>query len=76
MLRAALKNAGLACVTETEHCAAHGLKHGPIDHICLSHGLAQDAKVVGAWEGTDGDGVRLSDHSGLVVAVGGAVGQP
>jgi hypothetical protein len=73
MLRVGLKGAALVCVTETEQCAAHGLKHGPIDHICMSQHLAQDARVVGAWEGTDSDRVRLSDHSGLVVAIGRAV---
>jgi hypothetical protein len=45
------------------------LSHGPIDHICVSERLALEATVVGAWEGKDREGVRLSDHSGLVVAV-------
>jgi hypothetical protein len=35
----------------------------------LSDDLASRAHVVDAWDGTDGDGVRLSDHSGLVVEI-------
>jgi hypothetical protein len=70
MLRAGLGSASLVCVTETG-CVPEGrLRHGPIDHICVSEQLVAEAKVVGAWEGTDADGVRLSDHSGLVVAIG------
>ena len=69
MLRAGLKGAALVCVTETERVPAGLLSHGPIDHICVSDGLAADASVVHAWEG-DAEGVHLSDHSGLVVAVG------
>ena len=47
----------------------HRLKHPPIDHIALSSELAPHTNVIGAWEGTDADGVRLSDHSGLVVEI-------
>jgi len=70
LLRDGLRDASLACVTETERVPEGLLSHGPIDHICVSEQLASRATVVGAWEGRDGDGVRLSDHSGLVVAVG------
>jgi endonuclease/exonuclease/phosphatase family metal-dependent hydrolase len=69
LLRAGLAGADLSCVTQTELIPPGLLRHGPIDHICLSRRLAREATVVGAWEGRDTDGHRLSDHSGLVVAV-------
>lgn len=39
----------------------------PIDHICVSAPLSAGAAVVDAWDGKTEDGVRLSDHSALVV---------
>lgn len=69
LLRVGLKEAALVCVTESDRMPRGLLMHGPIDHICLSASIAPHTSVVNAWEGTDGDGVRLSDHSGLVVAV-------
>lgn len=69
-MRGALSGAGLACVTETERLPHGILRHPPIDHIALSEDLAPCATVVGAWEGTDAEGHRLSDHSGLVVEIG------
>ncbi len=67
MLRSGLAAARLVCVTAR---VPEGLLvHAPIDHIAVSDELAADAEVVAAWEGEDADGVRLSDHSGLVVAV-------
>lgn len=68
MLRNGLLGAGLACVTETERVPDGKLRYSPIDHIALSQHLAPVAAVAEAWEGTDADGMRLSDHSGLVVA--------
>jgi hypothetical protein len=68
-LRTGLDVAGLSCLTETESIPPGVLAHGPIDHICLSDPLCAGARVVAAWEGTDGDGVRLSDHSGVVVEI-------
>jgi endonuclease/exonuclease/phosphatase family metal-dependent hydrolase len=68
MLRAGLEEANLVCLTETERIPAGRLRHGPIDHICISKHLACEP-VVDAWEGTDGDGVSLSDHSGLAVSL-------
>jgi endonuclease/exonuclease/phosphatase family metal-dependent hydrolase len=70
-LRAALADAALVCVTETECVPAGMLRHPPIDHIALSAELAAKARVVGAWEGEDAAGDHLSDHSGLVVDVNG-----
>ena len=36
--------------------------------VCISRELAKDARVIDAWEGVV-DGVRLSDHSGVVVEI-------
>ncbi len=69
MLREGIAAAGMRCVTETERVPPGTLAHPNIDHICLSESLAAAAHVSDAWPGTDGDGVRLSDHSGLVVAI-------
>lgn len=59
----------LACVTSTDRLPPGTLKHPPIDHVLLSDHLASHAAITGTWEGTQA-GVRLSDHSGLVVAIG------
>jgi hypothetical protein len=66
-LRAGLAGAGLSCVTETERIPPGMLAHGPIDHVCVSEGLGNAVTRVMAWEGTDGDGARISDHSGVAV---------
>lgn len=68
-LRAGLREADLVCTTETERVPAGMLAYPNIDHVCLSSELAARACVTQAWRGTDDDGVRLSDHSGLVVEV-------
>lgn len=69
MLRTGLKEAGLVCVTETERLPRGLLRQPPIDHICVDDSLAARASVVAGWEGEDADGMRLSDHTGLVVRV-------
>jgi endonuclease/exonuclease/phosphatase family metal-dependent hydrolase len=69
LLRAGLEAVGLACVTENDRIPSGRLSHGPIDHICISKQLAARASYLAAWEGTDNDGVRLSDHSGLAVTI-------
>jgi len=61
-----LREAQLDCVTSTDRIPAGKLAHAPIDHICVSTTLAAGAAVVDAWNGTL-DGIRLSDHSGLVI---------
>jgi endonuclease/exonuclease/phosphatase family metal-dependent hydrolase len=68
-LRRGLAGAGLVCVTETDRIPAALLRHPPIDHVCLSERIAGGARVVDGWEGEDRDGVRLSDHSALMVEV-------
>lgn len=72
MLGEAFAAADLVCLTETEKTKGM-LSHGAIDHICVSSRLAEGAGAVDAWEGKDADGVRLSDHSGVVVSVGSKV---
>ncbi len=67
-LRSALDGADLVCTTETSKIPNGALEHPPIDHVCLSENLARDSRVRRAWEGCTADGVRLSDHSGLVVS--------
>jgi hypothetical protein len=62
-----LRAADLVCLTSTDRVPAGWLAHPPIDHICASASLAARASVVEAWDGTAADGVRLSDHSALVV---------
>jgi hypothetical protein len=39
-----------------------------IDHICVSADLATAATFT-CWEPVDADGVRMSDHPGVVVTV-------
>jgi endonuclease/exonuclease/phosphatase family metal-dependent hydrolase len=69
LLRASLDGAGLLCATEAERVPEGMLRYPPIDHICLSKRLADQAVVVDAWDGTTVEGAKLSDHSGLVVEV-------
>ena len=71
--RAALK-AGLAalelgCATEYGRLPTGALQHSPIDHIVLPLHWLDRARVIDAWEGTDPNGQKLSDHSGLLVEV-------
>ena len=68
LLKKGLANAGLACVTHTEQMPSGKLAEPHIDHICVPEAWAQRAQVVEAWPGTI-DGVRLSDHSAIVVEV-------
>jgi len=41
-----------------------------IDHICVPEVWAERSRVVDGWPGTVG-GVRLSDHSAVVIEIGG-----
>lgn len=67
LLRDAMDGAGLACATETGRVPAGALAHPPIDHVLVRADRA--TAVVAAWEGRTDDGARMSDHSGLVVAI-------
>lgn len=66
LLSAAMADAGLACVTEADFVATHGLSRRNIDHVCLSKNLAVRLIEVQPWEGTV-DEVRLSDHNGITI---------
>lgn len=69
-LSAALRQSALHCVTDTDMRAA-GLLHSraSVDHICLSEPLAARVSHLGAWEGRDHDGLRMSDHNGVVIDI-------
>lgn len=70
LLQDGMARAGLTCVTRTEAVPAGLLDNPHIDHVLLPNSWAERVRVVDAWPGTIG-GVRLSDHSGIVVEVGG-----
>lgn len=63
----AMRQNGLICCTEYNSIPRGLLAHPPIDHVLISENLAVDSRVAAAWEGKASNGVRLSDHSGLVV---------
>ena len=70
MLSAALDNSNLKCVTEGDMRASGHLKsRASIDHICLSKSLTTQDVTMSAWEGTNADGCRMSDHNGVVVEI-------
>ncbi len=69
VLRDGLAKSGLFCATETERLPPGWLQHPPIDHVAVPAVWEPRTGVVAAWEGTAADGVKLSDHSGLVVEV-------
>ncbi len=71
LLREAMMAHDLFCATETEQVPAGSLAHPPIDHVLLPTAWAPRTAVIATWEGRDGPEPRMSDHSGLVVAVGG-----
>lgn len=63
-LRGALSALGMSCATTHDRIPPRTLRDPPIDHVLVPGEWA--TRVVSAWEGTQA-GVRLSDHSGLVV---------
>lgn len=65
MLRSALADAGLECVTAENFRTKHALSRGNIDHVCLSAGLRERVRNVTPWEGTEG--VKMSDHNGVSI---------
>lgn len=70
MLTAALSDAGIVCVTECDMRATGLLKtRASIDHICFSTSPSVRVTRLGAWEGTTPDGLRMSDHNGVVVDI-------
>ncbi len=69
MLSDGLAAVGLVCATATDVLPDGALDKANIDHVCLPISWAERARLVSAWKGTTSDGVRLSDHGGLVVEV-------
>ena len=70
MLSAALANAGLKCLTEEDFVKAGKLQNRhTVDHLCMDEALAARLVGVDAWERTRDDGMRLSDHSGILVSL-------
>lgn len=69
LLREAMAASGLFCATAAERVPADALAHPPIDHVLLPAAWEARTEIVAAWEGKAGQGSRLSDHSGLAVAV-------
>ena len=66
-LLAGIEPLGLACATITERVPPGMLRYPPIDHVLVPSSWS--TSVVSGWEGTNAEGSRLSDHSGLVVEV-------
>lgn len=67
MLTDALEGADLRCLTEQDAVATELLRgHHLIDHVCASRSLA-DRWEVSCWEPVDAEGIRMSDHPGVVV---------
>lgn len=73
MLRTALVEARIACLTTTDRFSGDILQHPPIDHVCAGAGEGTDFSTeVDGWNKTV-DGVRLSDHGGVLVKFAGLV---
>lgn len=66
MLNIGLSKVGLTCVTRTEQVPLGKLTKPHIDHVCVPNAWANAARVVDAWPGNI-NGIRLSDHSAVVV---------
>jgi endonuclease/exonuclease/phosphatase family metal-dependent hydrolase len=68
MLTRAFERCDLKCLTEEDFVAAKKLKtRSTIDHICVDTSWASSVQHVDAWEPTHDDGIRISDHNGVVV---------
>ena len=71
MLTDTLANCSLACVTEEDFVATGKLTtRSSIDHICIDKKHVACVRMVDAWEPFDPEGIRLSDHNGVVVDIG------
>jgi hypothetical protein len=65
-LGVALKGADLSCLTAADMVESGKLKQNHlVDHICVSADLRGNVEV-DCWEPVNGDGVRMSDHPGVV----------
>lgn len=67
LLNEAMQDCGLECVTRFDCVPADALEHPAIDHVLTP--TVFSGKVVRAWEGRTPAGIKLSDHSGLLVEV-------
>lgn len=76
LLTRELEQSGLVCVTEDDLVAQALVATSVIDHICLDRVTAMQVVAVGAWEPGEGEGVRLSDHSGVYVDLHELTNQP
>ncbi len=70
LLAEALDRAALVCATREEVRPPGLVEHAFIDHVCLDRAFASTTRIVDAWDGVVG-GVKLSDHSGVVVEING-----
>lgn len=69
-LTSALEGAGMVCLTDIDVVEAGHLKrHHLIDHVCASRSLADRGWRMACWEPVNADGIRMSDHPGLVVTI-------
>lgn len=69
LLTRELASADLRCLTTTDAFPERMLTFPPIDHVCVSPGAGLDLDVeVEGWDNIV-DGVRLSDHSGVLAAL-------
>jgi endonuclease/exonuclease/phosphatase family metal-dependent hydrolase len=71
LLRSALREGTLTCLTSEDFCASGELEtRHSVDHICLSknHGDHVTVTGVGVWEGRGPMG-PMSDHNGVYVAL-------
>jgi endonuclease/exonuclease/phosphatase family metal-dependent hydrolase len=69
ILRDGLAASGLSCLTEAERIPEGLLNRPPVDHVVVSAKWTPGSRIVAAWEGTTDAGLKLSDHSGLVIEV-------
>lgn len=68
LLSSALLDAGLKCVTEEDFVESGKLQNRhTVDHLCMDETLASRVVGVDVWERVSANGVRLSDHCGVLV---------
>lgn len=65
-LSSSLDEVGLRSLTDVDLVASGHLVQSHVQHICVSAGIEQ-VGTLEAWERTDSEGVRLSDHPTLAV---------
>ena len=64
------------CLTTTDRFEGGVLQHPPIDHVCAAPGRGRTlASEVRGWDSVV-DGVRLSDHGGVLATLRISEGSP